>query len=262
MNELLSAVIPTSVAYVTAQMYCNMKDIPFFMGGTKSIKHKIAINVRNLTVGMLTSNFILSYSNPFTLSMPIIEEIPRMIGYSLLVELYFYWIHRTLHENTWLYQNIHKEHHLETVPSPIDAYILTLSESVMIVSALMFPLIIGYDITKRGAVIVQTLHLIVGILLHGALPEVNHHMIHHSDFNTNYGGSYPLWDNVFGTRIHTSKKESLKIAKKKPKSAETISFTKIYTLQPRTMVGNLVRQKRTMKPIWNLKGKLLTMKAF
>ena len=257
MNELLSAAIPTSVAYVTAQMYCNIKDIPFFTGGTKPIKYKIAINIRNLTIGILASNFIISHTNPFILNMPIIEEIQRMIGYSLLVELYFYWIHRILHENTLLYRNVHKEHHLETVPSPIDAYILTVSESIMIVSALMCPLIFGYNITKRGAVIVQTLHLIFGILLHGALPEVKHHMIHHSDFNTNYGGTYPLWDNVFGTRIHASKKESLKFStKKKPMAA--ISFTR---MKPKNS-NNSVRQKRTVKPIWNLKGKLFAMKAF
>lgn len=254
MNELLSAAIPTSVAYLSAQTYCIQNKIPFFTGGTKDIKHKILINLRNLTIGILTSNLIINKTNPFVLSMNPLEETISMIGYSLLVELYFYWLHRTLHENKWLYKHVHKEHHLETVPSPIDAYILTVSESVMIVTALTFPLIFGYDITKRGAVIVQTLHLIAGILLHGAIPETDHHMIHHSDFNTNYAGSYPLWDNIFGTRIYESRQsKTIKIS--------TIDTKPKARLQIKTKRKSL-RKKSPVKSIWNLKGKILSAKTF
>ena len=249
----MESLIPTLFAFVSTQMYCIKENIPFFTNGTKDVSHKVLINLRNSSLGILlhhtlTTNFV-SYAD----SMNPIEELSRMTIYSMMIEFSLYWIHRYMHENKWLYKHVHKEHHLETVPSPSDAYILTLTESTFLLMTYMLPLILGFNITKRGTIVVQTSHLIMSILVHGGLPNINHHMIHHSHFNTNYSGIYPLWDNVFGTRIHDKKTNNVKV-NTKPKAKIQNYVKKINNVS--------LRKKCPMKPIRNLKGKLLSTKAF
>lgn len=255
----MESLIPTTIAYVTSQIYCYYKKIPFFVDGTKSIPKKLAINGRNLLVG-ITTNAIITFLHGFTPieSICIIEEGVRMGIYSLMVEFWFYWSHRIMHENKWLYTNVHREHHLETIPSPIDAYILTISESISVTIAFACPIIIGFGITRRGAILVQTIHLIYGILVHGGLPGVTHHMEHHKYFNGNYCGVYPLWDNVFGTRLpkyeHVDdvKAVSVKVVNRERKIGEK-GFVK--------RKGSRWN-KSTMKPIRHIKGKPLCMNVY
>lgn len=206
----------TIAAYVFSHAYCMLQKIPFFVGGTKTIPHKILINCTSLCIGMFMIQFTVSRV-PFLQHISFFEEVLRMGVYSTLVELWFYWTHRILHENAWLYKHVHKEHHLEITPAPIDTYILTPSETALVTTSFIFPLVCGFQMTLRGMESVYTSHLIMSILIHGGAPQMDHHMIHHARFNGNYSGTYPLWDNVFGTRI-----------KKK---------------------GVSLRNKRTMKPI-------------
>lgn len=255
----MESFIPTTIAYVTSQMYCYYKKIPFFVDGTKSIPKKLAINGRNLLVGMFTTNTIIACVHGFSHVPPmsLLEEGVRMGIYSLMVEFWFYWSHRLMHENQWMYKHVHKEHHLETTPSPIDAYILTISESISVTISFISPILCGFMITQRGAIFVQTIHLIYGILVHGGLPGITHHMEHHKYFNGNYCGIYPLWDNVFGTRIP----EIMTIRQEKEKK---VSSVKVHTTKSRNVPiskpkSQLKRYKSTMKPIRHIEGKLLSV---
>lgn len=254
----MESFIPTTIAYVTSQAYCYYKKIPFFVDGTKSIQKKMAINGRNLLIGIFTTNTIISYVHGFSYIPPmsLFEEGVRMGIYSLMVEFWFYWSHRLMHENQWIYKHVHKEHHLETTPSPIDAYILTISESISVTISFISPIICGFMITQRGAIFVQTMHLIYGILVHGGLPGITHHMEHHKYFNGNYCGIYPLWDNVFGTRIppkydFTDSKKSIKVRTENISKSRHVPISK-----PK---NQLKGYKSTMKPIRHIKGKLLSV---
>ncbi len=257
----MESIIPSATAYVMSQLYCYYKKIPFFVGGTKSIPEKLAVNGRNLLVGILTTQAIIGYVHGFSQvpSMSLLEEGVRMGIYSLMVEFWFYWSHRLMHENQWIYKHVHKEHHLETTPSPIDAYILTISESVSVTMSFIAPILCGFLITQRGAILVQTTHLIYGILVHGGLPGITHHMEHHKYFNGNYCGIYPLWDNVFGTRIH--QKSGFKNSKEKPNNIKvrTENIIKIRRVPISKPKSQLKRYKSTMKPIRHIKGELLSV---
>jgi len=160
---------------------------------------KIYMNLRNGVLGILIANLFVSTTFLTDISMK--EELVRIVIYSVLIEFAFYSTHRMMHWNKLLFKYIHKEHHLEMEPSPIDAYILTPAESASVVFSFTFPNFIRFLITKRGMILVQTIHLIFGILVHGALKSVRHHMLHHKYLKGNYSGIYPFWDMVFGTYL-------------------------------------------------------------
>jgi len=197
---LVAAIIPSVSAFVISSLYCFLNNVPFYKkNSTKSILHKILINIRNLFIGIFATNLLY---NPYSISFfPLHEELFRMLLYSLSIEFAFYWSHRFLHSNHFIYMNIHREHHLERDPFPIDAYILSPIESCIITASFSFPNIIGIKLTQRGVIVVQTAHLVLGILVHGAFVSIKHHMHHHKYIKGNYSGIYPLWDYVFNTRI-------------------------------------------------------------
>ncbi len=261
----MESFIPTTIAYIASNVYCYFNKIPFFVGGTKNIPNKLAINGRNLLVGIFTTNTIISYVHGFSYIPPmsLLEEGVRMGIYSLMVEFWFYWSHRLMHENQWIYKYVHKEHHLETTPSPIDAYILTISESISVTISFISPIICGFVITQRGAIFVQTMHLIYGILVHGGLPGITHHMEHHKYFNGNYCGIYPLWDNVFGTRISVPPKYDFTDSKKNDSTNSIKVHTENRSKSRHALISKpknqLKRYKSTMKPIRHIKGKLLSV---
>ena len=181
-------------------MVCMYQKIPFFTPGTKTIPQKILANLTSFIIGLMMIQLSVGRA-VFLNDISLIEEGARMGIYSLMVELWFYWSHRLLHENQWLYQNVHKEHHLEIVPSPIDSYILTPGETILVTMSFIFPLLCGFGITYRGLFTVYTYHLVMSLLVHGGLPQIDHHMVHHAQYNGNYSATYPLLDTVFGTQI-------------------------------------------------------------
>ena len=181
-------------------MVCMYQKIPFFTKGTKTIPQKILANLTSFMIGLMMIQLSVGRI-VFLNDISLIEEGARMGIYSLMVELWFYWSHRLLHENQWLYQNVHKEHHLEIVPSPIDSYILTPGETILVTMSFIFPLLCGFGITYRGLLTVYTYHLMMSFLVHGGLSRIDHHMVHHAQYNGNYSATYPLLDTVFGTQI-------------------------------------------------------------
>lgn len=198
-------------------MVCMYQKIPFFTKGTKTIPQKILANLTSFTIGLMMIQLSIGRV-VFLNDISLIEEGARMGIYSLMVELWFYWSHRLLHENQWLYRNVHKEHHLEIVPSPIDSYILTPGETILVTMSFIFPLLCGFGITYRGLFTIYTYHLIMSFLVHGGLSRIDHHMVHHAQYNGNYSATYPLLDTVFGTQIEkrTVKVNESKRDKNKP----------------------------------------------
>lgn len=201
-----TALMPTAMAFGASGLYCTLTGTPVYRANTtKPFVRKVAANVQNVCVGVATA---LAFYSPEVVvpagEMRLAEEVFRAVGYSVLIEFAFYWTHRMMHASKFLYMYVHREHHLEADPSPIDAYILTVPESISVVFSFTFPNFIGYVITRRAMIAVQTIHLVFGILVHGGLPCVQHHMLHHKYLRGNYSGIYPLWDVVFGTRIENN----------------------------------------------------------
>lgn len=186
------------IATVCSICYCCANNIHIFSEQCH-IWRKTLLNIRTFVVGTSTSYWFLQSSTIIT-NISIIEEIARIISYSLIAEFVFYWVHRYMHINKWIYTNIHRKHHIETIPSPIDAYILSTTEAFFVVLAFISPTIFGLCMTARGLTLIQVAHVTFATLSHGAL-HTNHHMLHHKYLKGNYGSVHTIWDKVFGTNI-------------------------------------------------------------
>lgn len=131
----------------------------------------------------------------------------------LIHDFYFYWAHRFMHL-PWVFERVHRVHHLSTNPSPLAAFafhpvetlieagvgvlILALMPVNVLVLALwsLYQIVtnvmghLGYEFFPRGA----PRHP-VGRWLNTATS----HNQHHRAFNANYGLYTVIWDRLFGT---------------------------------------------------------------
>lgn len=143
--------------------------------------------------------------------------IPGMIisGIIFLIwtDCFVYWIHRFLHTFPWLYQNVHKEHHVWKIPTPwascafhpLDGW----AQSVpYLVFPYLFPVqkhqyMIMYAFVKMWSVSIHDrFNVADNWLVNGA----SHHDIHHRRFDYNYGQYFTFWDRIgkshYDTDIH------------------------------------------------------------
>jgi len=145
----------------------------------------------------------------------------QIILFIYLDDFLYYWLHRTMHRNKWLFRHIHAKHHRFMTPWAITGNYMHPVEFVLTGSlALLGPLLLeahivtvwlwiafrqweaaeghcGYDLP-----ISPTRYLPFS---DGAL----HHDYHHAKMHGNYGGFLPVADRLFGTYIkpadHTRK---------------------------------------------------------
>lgn len=184
---VLSAFLGTFIAFT----YCYFNNI--YINFTFI---KILQNFQTFCIGA----FIIQFIPPnFVETSSIRYEISAFCLYSLVSEFFFYWLHRLIHYNKFLFVSIHQHHHLEKYPSPLDAYILHPVETVLVTIALSIPDLLLIPITYRAHLLFKSLSLAVLILNHGALKSRSFHMLHHRYLNVYFGGTYPLFDYVFNT---------------------------------------------------------------
>lgn len=127
-----------------------------------------------------------------------------MMPYTMLADLIFYTIHRSIHTK-YLYKKIHKYHHEWTAPfAPATLYVHPLEHLMGNLGAAILPMfILGINWQFCLFLIFYT----------SATPIVGHsgyrskyklfnstsHDIHHKFFKYNYGASYGICDKIMGT---------------------------------------------------------------
>ena len=197
-------------------------DIKYF------IKHipRVLINIISL---MLLSGLGIYFFHDNTIfaSIHIINEetvLPMVVIAQLAVifiidDTFFYFIHRLIHVNKFLYKKIHRIHHEANMPIAID-YIYAHPIEWMV--GYIGPFI---GIFLYGGVSIYTfwLYLIIRnlheIFVHSGIKSSffmykifplfannEHHDIHHSKYECNYASTLTLWDTLFKTRIKYSEK--------------------------------------------------------
>jgi sterol desaturase/sphingolipid hydroxylase (fatty acid hydroxylase superfamily) len=122
-------------------------------------------------------------------------------------DAHFYWTHRLLH-TSWLYKNVHKEHHESFNPDPFSGLSMHPIESSIYFSAGLIPGLLGVPMwLVRLNFIGLLVFPLEGHSGYGswAVESSNNHYIHHAKFNWNYGSS-PLWDRLCGTDYKEPKK--------------------------------------------------------
>ena len=180
------------------------------------------------TVAALVSSIVYAFV-PFA---PPTTSWPVFIGWTMAVavywDLHFFVVHKTVHENAWLYKHIHKLHHSHKQSGPFSAYFVTYQSNflteqlvVIIAAALGCPRDVftwsmywgtlgtyvehgGHDLADvRLAPLPVTFAQLSTILspwslvLGGESPGM--HDWHHEKFFTNYALSFSYLDKLFGT---------------------------------------------------------------
>jgi len=127
----------------------------------------------------------------------------------LIDDLYFYFYHRLLHKNKFLYKNIHYIHHRASKPFPSDylyehplEWMLGLLGpfiAILVLGGVAFPALILF-------LIIRTLH---ELDIHSGIASFykkipfagtnEHHALHHKVYDIHYASVFSLWDKVFKT---------------------------------------------------------------
>jgi len=151
----------------------------------------------------------------FNTAIPSFPTLLTHMCFCILIDdTLFYWSHRLLHENRWLYQNIHKQHHefkysvglAVEYAHPVEDL---LSNTLPTIAGALFlgshaSIAIGY----MGMKVWQSIDAHSGFDLSFPLSPWNvfygmdcasAHDFHHSHNVGNYGGFFSFWDSVCGT---------------------------------------------------------------
>lgn len=181
---ILSGVIGSTLAFIYCYIYNIYVEVTF---------GKLVENVITFFIG----SFVLLFIQPNYQTLTHTEEIVSVIQHSLVSEFAFYWCHRFLHMNKTAYMYIHRHHHDENYPTPVDAYLLHPVETVLITLALSTPDLLYLPITYRADLMYKSISLAILVLHHGAFHSF--HMKHHKYLRVYFGGTYPLYDYIFNT---------------------------------------------------------------
>lgn len=141
-------------------------------------------------------------------------------------DIVFYWVHRIIHENKYLYRKIHKIHHEAYAPVPIEYLYVHPLEWML--GGLGPAVAIGIIMLAFGGMSAWTLwvwgawRILHELDIHSGLSSklgiriplfapTEHHDLHHARPTLgNYASSLTLWDKVFGTEIPLEKRKPLK----------------------------------------------------
>lgn len=120
-------------------------------------------------------------------------------------DMCIYWIHRWEHHPA-LYWWLHKPHHAWKIPTPyaafafhpLDGYFQSLPYHIFV---FLFPMNVYMYLIAFVIVQVWTVTIHDGVYLtsHPAINGSAHHMVHHLEFNYNYGQYSTLWDRIGGS---------------------------------------------------------------
>ena len=128
-------------------------------------------------------------------------------------DTFFYFLHRLMHENKYIYKKIHKIHHRANSPIPIDyLYVHPLEWMSGFIGPFIGILLLGgvsiYAFWLY--LIVRNLHELdihsglKGSFLNRLLPfsgTNEHHDLHHAKRDGNYSSTFTLWDTIFRTKL-------------------------------------------------------------
>jgi sterol desaturase/sphingolipid hydroxylase (fatty acid hydroxylase superfamily) len=184
----------------------------------------ISSTIIESSTNVLLNNYFVNSSGGL-FSFHIVYFVPISFIFELLFDFFHYWSHRTLHQNKYLYQVLHKHHHRFSNPIPIITFYqhpvdLLLTNSIpsflsffiinklckIQISQLLFKLIMNYksfiEISGHCGKETKTSSFPQFIWLpryfNIELYTIDHDL-HHSSNNCNYSKRFSAWDKCFGT---------------------------------------------------------------
>lgn len=191
----------------------------------ENYKNEFKINLLTSTLVETTSFILIKYfifdNSSINYLNNLILFIPVSFIFEFIFDFFHYCSHRVLHNNSFLYINIHKKHHKYTNPISILAFYqdpldLILTNSIpQILTLLIFPYISLFQFNI--ILIYKSFTEISGhsnkkVYPLGSFPQFiwlpkffnfalyrEDHNLHHSKNNCNYSKRFSFWDKIFGT---------------------------------------------------------------
>lgn len=134
----------------------------------------------------------------------------------VLVDTWFYWLHRYLHENRFLYRTVHRIHHgsVDVTPlagnrfHPVELFLITLPNAFLPVLVLLSPwvYVAAFAVSLLNNVhahcgyeLLPTFWNRIPILKHKTTSL--HHNMHHERSQGNYALYFTWWDRLMGTEF-------------------------------------------------------------
>lgn len=142
------------------------------------------------------------------------------VGQFLMVvffdDLYFFFLHKFLHENKWALHKIHGIHHQAIMPFPLEFIYVHPAEWFLgsfgpFIGVLICKLA-GYPIAEGAFLFYAFFRNLHELDIHSGVKSwffkwipimapAEHHDLHHSRPFGNYASMFVLWDKVFGTEV-------------------------------------------------------------
>jgi sterol desaturase/sphingolipid hydroxylase (fatty acid hydroxylase superfamily) len=159
------------------------------------------------------------FTFPAPHSLP--EKLIGVLLYFLIVDFFYYWLHRWQHKSAFLWEQ-HKFHHSEVSMNVTTTRRVHWLEEILIISFILIPMSVLFKIEPIEAgflafieiLWLQFIHLNLRLELGVAsllIVGPQHHRIHHSfvpeHIDKNFGLFFPIWDILFGTYCRPKKGE-------------------------------------------------------
>lgn len=134
----------------------------------------------------------------------------------VVIDTWFYWLHRGLHENRFLYRNVHRIHHgsVDVTPlagnrfHPVELFLITLPNAFLPLLVLFSPWVyvaafatslLNNAYAHCGYELLPTFWNRIPILKHKTTSQ--HHNMHHQRSQGNYALYFTWWDQLMGTEF-------------------------------------------------------------
>ena len=184
------------------------RDLEYFKNHRFLFLFNVSILILFVFIGIyFFGDYIISLNSELT----ILNIILQLFIILIFDDTFFYFLHRLMHENKFIYKKIHKIHHRANSPIPID-YIYVHPLEWM--SGFIGPFI-GIIIMGGVSIYSFWLYLLVRnfheLSIHSGLKTSfvkfpfygtnEHHDIHHARRDGNYASTFTLWDVLFKTKL-------------------------------------------------------------
>jgi len=129
----------------------------------------------------------------------------------LFDDTFFYFLHRLMHENKFIYKKIHKIHHRANSPIPIDyIYVHPLEWMSGFIGPFIGILLLGgvsiysfllYLLVRNFHELAIHSGLKTGFLKFPFYGTNEHHDLHHAKRDGNYASTFTIWDTLLRTKL-------------------------------------------------------------
>jgi sterol desaturase/sphingolipid hydroxylase (fatty acid hydroxylase superfamily) len=184
----------------------------------------VAAAINAIGIGVLVELAQNMLSAPyFSLPAPnnLLEKIFSILFYLLMVDFFYYWLHRWQHKISFLWEE-HKFHHSDVSLNVTSARRVHWLEDTLVLIFIFIPMGILFNIEPEELALIgfidilwlhfthMNLRLELGVFS-SVIVGPQHHRVHHSfapeHIDKNFAAFFPIWDILFGTYCPAKKGE-------------------------------------------------------